>query len=312
MRNRLLTLVISAALLLSAGAVRAQDGLSPDELALLGRINRAMQGINTYASYVSEVTSHETYHMTMYVSGSMLEFVHDATIKKQVEVVAGNIRASFAMTVRDTSSVADPVVYTLTAEARVIDGVMLVRADRAPVEGEAALPTDLAPLPDGWTRIENLDDWPALGGLGLDSLLDGTEQFDLMADLDLLAAIDPVITVETVNWGQSTADVITVTIPAQNLLAAGSDAFDLQAVIGPASAVITDASRVVFSVTIGADGQPLRRRITVVMGAEGVDASAQSADLPPGSTYDVVIENTETGKFRDFNAPLEPVTVPPL
>jgi hypothetical protein len=70
--------------------------------------------------------------------------------------------------------------YTITAESRLVDGVLYVNAER-----DAEDDAELDKMPEGWVQIENIDDWPALEGLGLETYLEAPYSWKLFDDMDV-------------------------------------------------------------------------------------------------------------------------------
>jgi hypothetical protein len=317
--------LIPLAVFLAVVPVYAQSGLTPDQLAALSRASAAADALNQSSSYVETTISTEHFSMLMTIGEQHLAFTTDTAVERTSSVILGaspNIRSVMTAQVQDSNAATGiNVNYTLKAEARLVSGVLYVLAERTPAEG-TTLPLDMDATPTGWTRIDNLEDWPGLDPLSLSDLLDmgsGTTQDTPFneQDIALLQAISPAVTVQPVSWKGAQADEITLSIQALDLLSDAGKAFmgsedSSLGWLDASAAYLSDNDLLSAAVTLSPDNQLLRSRLNMSLSMDGVDAAVIDPTIPAGSTFNFVAEENQTTKFSDINQPLTPVEAPPL
>jgi hypothetical protein len=301
-------------ILLVAAPVLAQDGLSEPDLQLVSRIDSAVRALDSTSGYQEKVISKQQLEMTMFMSGMAVLVQSNKTIETESSVIPGSNRNihSFYTIHSDEITPDGAYSYTLTAEVRLVDGVIYVMAERIPDEG-SVLPATLDPVPSGWTQIDDPTAWPSLDDLDLDSLLTAEMPFDFSTNADELAQLAPIFTVETVTWGDGTlADVVSITIPVESMMSeAGQTAMDLtDGFMSSMLSYLDPTSSFSMDYTIGSAGNLLRGRLKMFFKAEGVDATLEDNTLPAGTTYDLLVDMSETRKISGINQVLVPVTAP--
>jgi hypothetical protein len=300
--SRILSCVLIALLIAAALPAAAQDGLTPEEQAALDRLVAAVNGLDDYASYTEHSRQSQTYLIIPSGDPGADPIEHKtATLDATITYVQGESRAVFATLTAEVEGFQEgrgDYAFTLTAEVRLMDGVLYVRAERA-----AADESNLYPVPTGWVIIDNPDYWPALQDLSLDSLLEGPENEDLFDYPDELARHTSQVNIE--------GDRITLGLAGPGLAAAvvetGLTDEDFPE---DALAEMDAGSTLSYSATLDA--------ADLVLGREGVAALSWTGVpytlFAPGEARDELIDASIAfdmmGGIDGINAPVAPVQVP--
>ncbi len=313
MRNRIVAILIAAALVLaapgSAAVTKAQDGgLSADQLALLERIFEARAYLEVVGSYAEDRTGTETQLLTLAWEDQAFEF-YNATEWEQAQTVintAGELNAQAQ--VRATVNEEDWPPYVVSGEVRLVDGVLYVNASYE--EPDDSLP----PLPEGWFVVPDIEaaqeEYPALVALQLDNVT-RSEPTPLLENQQLIRDTATDVQQASTELADGTqADQITVTFGRDALLAVMSEGVEDEFQLALFGAM-SDASYAALIVTLDAENRPLHVRTEMVLVAEGVDAAALSPDdFPAGMTLSFRFEGVEEQSYRQFDEAFEPVAAP--
>jgi hypothetical protein len=306
--RRLGVCLMVVALAAIGGAVLAQDGLTAEQEALIGRVVAARAIRDGYSSYVAN--SHQTENQSITITlGDVTQTVSEVeNLAQTATVIQGetdNVSAMLNANVEKNSVQANgrevATTYAVSGEARLVGDALYLSATLDSGEGPE-VPT----LPQGWIEVQNPGDYSYLNLADLrhaSSVLDDTEQARAAADV----ALEKV----TLEDG-TTADQITMTFDKNGLSTIMND---LNQEIDPVTQALLDAVSEDFeariAVTLDAVDHPLRIEILLTMNALSVDAHALAPDqFPEGVTMDFHYERSETEDYSAVNAPVEPVVAP--
>ncbi len=296
--------------------VRAQDGgtLNDDELALVQRVIDARDQYEALDSVVEDITFSRTQGATIRLGEQFKTIKSASNWTRNSSVIneqdGRNIDATITADVENSQTTAEGKTVTsslsLSIETRLVDGKLYVSAS---YPESVASSEDLPPLPDGWTEITTLDDWPVLQGVGLDDLL---EDKSIMDNRELFRSAVTSASVEQTTLDDGTAvDVITLDLGAEGLKALYLDQFEPN---DPASQLLTytnDESSAVLEITLTADGYPYRAVSTVMLRMTDIDPALIGAtNLPAEATVDFALDSVQDETYSQINEPLEPAAVP--
>ncbi|HEX3052233.1 MAG TPA: hypothetical protein VHP83_16355 [Aggregatilineaceae bacterium] len=307
-----LVLVMVAAAPLSMTA-RAQDGggLTDEQIALLDRIVAARMVRDAWPAYTEDASGSQAYSIVepeqTSIRASALE--HSATVipgetdDNTQAVVAASVISS--VTVSDGTE--ESVEYTISGEARIVDGVMYVNV--AYDEPNDQLP----PLAEGWVQInsvEELDAYTALDALALSDLYEESDLEELNAMIEMYKQYATDVTLEqTTLEDGTTADVITITLDSVGVAEymkvqdASSPLFDL---------LLTDDApdSYTFRMTLDAENNPIAIEGVMSIAGVGLDAALFGSSYPEGSTIDVTVEAEQVAVYTPILEGVEPAVVP--
>jgi hypothetical protein len=303
-------LVVSVGL---GSVVYAQEGnnLSSDQLALIDRVVQARTNLKNYTSFFDEASGTEKETLTFSMLDQSQSFTQGVTWERTDTLVRvdgnQNIQADITATVTKAGlGPADAVDYTVSAEARVIDGVIYVKV--AYVQ-----PTpNLVELPDGWVIVEDPANTDVYKYLQLEDLLDHSSLYD---NADLLKRSVSDVTVEAQTSDDGTpVDVITVVFDQDGLALAlresQAEGVDPGMVEALYSSLSVDSYQKV-TIVLDADDNPVQFTLAMLVQAVGIDAHALAPDeFPDGIRLDMTVEASRTEAYSRINEPLEPATVP--
>jgi hypothetical protein len=308
---------VTVLLLVSIGlgsVVYAQDSnnnLSSDQLALIDRVVQARTNLKSYTSFADEASGTEKETLTFSMLDQSQSFTQEVTWERTDTLVRADgkeyVQADITATISKAGlGPSDAVNYTVSAEARVIDGVIYVNA--AYVQ-----PTpNLAELPDGWVIVEDPANTDVYKYLQLDDLLDHSSLYD---DADLLKRSVSDVTIETQTSDDGTpVDVITLVFDQSGLALAlresQAEGVDPGMVEALYSSLSVDSYQKV-TIVLDADDTPIQFTLAMLVQAVGIDAHALAPDeFPDGIGLDMAVEASRTETYRQINEPLEPATVP--
>jgi hypothetical protein len=294
-----------------SGSVLAQDGgLTAEQNALLDRVFAARALRDGYSSYVS--ISHQTENRSITITlGSAIQTVSEvqnlARTSTVVQSEAGR-NVSTTLNVSVERSGVQPngrevvTTYAVSGEARLVEDALYLNAVLDSGEGPE-VPT----LPDGWFEVQNPDDYQYLK---LDDLRDAPS---LWNDEEQTRAAAADVTLENVAMEDgTTADQITVTFDKNGLLLSMKETNqDIDPLTQTLLDAVSDSFEARITVTLDADGNPLRAETMLSMSALGVDAHTLAPDqFPDGIVMDFHYERSETEDYSAINAPVEPVSAP--
>jgi hypothetical protein len=195
--------------------------------------------------------------------------------------------------------------FTIMAEARVVDGTLYVNA--AYETPDPMLPE----LPAGWVEVEDPAAYDVFDSLQLDDLID-VDDDELFDDPDLVKETAQDVQVESITLEDGTAaDRITVTFARDGLLAAYSAQDDLDQGALDLFNAADESSGATFEVVLEADNTPRQVTINMALRTTDTDANALNPELyPEGMFLSFDLTGTETEAYSDFDADVEPATVP--
>lgn len=315
MIRRLFFSLMVALALAARQPAAAQDDPGADSLELLLRLETAAQALATSGSYVETRIVEEQSRITLHLDGGTVVIEQAATLERTAAVITGdiwNVHVSASLTETLIENVGGTGYTThLTAEALWVDGMLYVQAARTIEAGTP--PAPLPPIPERWTRIETLADWPALAGLRLEDFVSGARG-GILENLDDLIRLHPDVTREALLWGSEPVEVISLSVPAESLgealidpLAGGTPGQD---VFGVAGEHVDPTSSLTASAALDSAGHLLRTIHTIHVASTGVETASSVFTLPPDSTYDLVVQVEEVAKYSDIGVPLTPVEAP--
>jgi hypothetical protein len=317
-------LALALVVLVTLAAVipaQAQDGLSDDERALADRAQTALRDARAYTTFIE----HSLLVIKLSIGDAEINPLAavEGTTTHEVNAfhVVGdvpNLRANARVTMNLYTLLTENMSRTLDAEIRVVDGVLYVNATRQtdPPEDEELYAN--APMPEGWTLVENLDDWPALDILFLDNFTPGDDPNVYMDIRDLsddVFALASAVSSESVTLDDGTAvEAITLEVTGENLRElirrsseAGND-LELGMILGDLTLLdqLNDAASI-LSVTVYVDDQGWLRQVDITL---RLDMPA-----PQNATEDQITwgwDITGTYEFSAINEPIEPVAAPQM
>jgi hypothetical protein len=305
----LLVLLLVAALIGSLPA-RAQDGgLSDEQLALIDRVVQAHSNMIGYRSYVQEAHGSDKEIVTISLLDETRSFVRTVTwTQTATQIEDGkNIDVEVSATVSETPlGSTETASYTVNAEARVVEGVLYVKAAYAPPA------PDQVPLPEGWAIVDDPAHEDIYEYLQLDTLL---EHSPLYGNAALLKASASDVTVEAQTLDDGTpVDVITLFFDRdgyKQILREMRDEDSSVALSEMMLEALSANSHMKMILTLGSGDTPFQFEAEIVIEVIGIDAHALSPDeFAEGIKLDVVSEQSRTQVHSHFNEPFEPVTVP--
>lgn len=310
-------------LVLPAGtSVRAQDGLSDEEKAILDRLEGAIENFTEYTSFTSYAVELESQEIALAMSG--FEFSQTETTNREITATyidvdgVENIHADVLVTsiaadgIEDTES-----AYTLEAEVRLVDGELYVMASYLDSEGA------VNELPEGWVTVDETNLFQFID-LDISDLLDtdiaesttGFDENDLFEDREQLEGLIESVTVDPIELEDGTpVDLITLTFSADGFTELMGETLDLGLGDDSGMEEMMNAlfEGISFSVQIAldADDNVRQTNITIAINVEELDASF-IPDVPEGMdvSLSITMEMVETTTYSDINADLQPVTAP--
>jgi hypothetical protein len=213
-----------------------------------------------------------------------------------------NVQAFLTMTF-ENSGPANASTFSVSAEARLVDGVLYVNGA---FEDASTVPDGIT-LPDGWVILENDGHWPVLERLGLDAYLDESGPFD---DIEIIKAAATSITSEPDTLEDGTpVDLITIAFDSPGVAALYRTMKDLD----PTTLHILDRlggnTQATLALALDASDTAHFFHSEVIFDASGLDP-AQVGVRDPDATVNFEMVQSQTQTYSDFDAPVEPVAAP--
>jgi hypothetical protein len=321
----LLLLIFSAlavSMLLPAGtAVRAQDGLSDEEIATLDRLEAAIDSFQEYSSFTSYAVELESQVIAVSISGFDLELAE--TTNREITGTyinndgVENISATALVTTQELDGTSGTeTAATIEAEVRVVDGIVYVMATY--LDSEGSVPD----LPQGWVEVDATN-MLLFDFLDVSDLLEGEDtpdgnidETDFFTDREKLESVLESVTVDPIELEDGTAvDLITLTMGAAGFTELLGDTLDLGLGDDTGMAEMMDAMfegiAFNFQVALDADDNVRQTVFSLTINVEDLDASF-IPDVPEGmeATLSIAMERVETTTYSDINADMEPVAAP--
>jgi hypothetical protein len=316
MRARwLLVVALLAATLIGGTAAFSQEdgGLSAEEQVLVEQFHAARVRYRTLDSLKSETVYRDVQEYTFDLGGQSQQLIQTIDFARQSQWIRGenlpNVTATLHVEIEDARpGIREPVSFGIDADVRVADDVVYVKA--AYVESDPDLPT----LPDGWAAVDPKEAPGVYDRLDLDDFL---EEDTIADDLDLLLEVVASATMEETELDDGTpVQVITLTIDHEGLVVSVDTMVDSapnpEMVLAMMKA-LSDESYSKMTVTVDADGDPVRYTSEILLDYVGMDAHALDPEsFPEGMTLSLRGETSSVELFMDLNAPFEPVVAPEL
>lgn len=288
------------------------DGLSDEQRTQLQRVGAALETARKYTSLVEHIVETSVTETRMKLFGLNAELTENAEVKKTVYSLRGetpNRRATFAADVLGTDPRSEQkYAYTLTAEARWVDGVLYVNAKRTHHRGP-----DQGAIPDGWIRMDNPADWPGLDKFSLSAFAAGQTTVP-----DTLSGLTPEITFSTDKLDDGTpVEIITFTLQNEPLKAAlqgllvanptqdDSISHALVSQLDPGSAVT-------ITIALNTQDQIVLRDARGSFNWTALDMHVINPGIPPGTIFDSHGDFTAVVRTDSINAALDPAEAPPI
>ncbi|MBN1201844.1 MAG: hypothetical protein JXJ20_08320 [Anaerolineae bacterium] len=293
----------------------AQGDLSDEEIALLEKVIAAVQAIDTHDTYMLHSVETSNNGSTIQSGDQIYETAEQETFDGTASIIRGDNKNILTLIHTETSgsdSEGAEYLYTITAEARFVDGVLYVNATR---EGEST--AELDPMPDGWAIIEDLLGWPALDSLQLDDLLEDKED-DVFDYPDILIAATSSVTSETgTDENGNPVERITITLDADGLKYMVQEmSLILEGEEGQSTTTLfnlaDDTSTMSSTITLDAEGNAIRRDARTNFIWTAADMTVLNPNVPAGTTLTGFMELTLMTEISGINEPLEPTTVPEM
>ena len=312
--KRIASLLVIVAMLISALPALAQDGggLSDEDRALLDRVAAANIAVNDAPTFVDEFTETSVVYATVTVPGQVdPDFIQVTAIHTATETRSGGNRVvQHELQVTGEDPDLGMYAYTISAESRLVDGVLYVQATRTTDDDSTLLP-----MPVGWAQIDDPNLWPALEYLDLDSSLSDEPTLFDMPDLlhDVAASvtsargemIDDGTPVDLVNFTLD-ADGFRRAVESEVLFGVGeADNMDIYA-------AIDNSSQAAYLSSLDADGVLRGSDLTFMVQWTGQPADMISSDYGSDDLVDMNIEGTLTHRYSQFDADLPAVAAPEM
>lgn len=287
----------------------AQDGgLTDEQLALLDRVFDAREMVDVLESYVEDSIGIDSQSLVIVLGGQSLELA-ELTEWAQTQTVINapegkNVNAQVSASVTSQGE----MVFSVTGEARLVDGTLYVNAAYDEPSG------DLPPLPEGWIVVEDVDligdEFAGLAALQLDSLADDEPPM-LLEDRERMRNLASDVFAEVVTLEDGTeAEQITIVFGRQALIDVVLEETDdpFQVMLFNA---LSEDSQATLTVVLDAEGRALEVISLIEMIATDIDAAALSPeDFPPGALLSFTFQGSEEQRYSDFDAAVEPVSAP--
>jgi alpha-amylase len=299
---------------------RAQEGLPPEEQALLDRVLTGLDSLNSYASYQAVVRSDWVQDWTgsvgeQVVQGSRAEAVLEIREWAVLGDGGPNIRQDKTIS-QWTTSLDSPVQELhLESETRVVDGVTYVNA------AYISPPADLPALPEGWYRLagpNSLDVWPGLQmvlssalasgytGTDVNYYLLGLKTEELIAKSNAYATH---VTLESATLEDGTpVEAITVTLSRDAAQAMGIS-FDPDDPVARLISRSITGDPLTLTLYFDASSRVVGEDVNFAISVKDL-AIGMVTEAPPGFKLTLTLTQTVAVRFMAINAPLERVEAP--
>lgn len=306
-----LIVVVAAA---APGAVQAQGDLTAEQQALLDRATNAMIAVKQ-GSYVVHHLETESTTMMITIDNQQQSQIENVTTDTTISYIPGegtwNVQEVGTVEVSGSDNDLGEYAYTLTAEVRLVDGVVYVNATRES-ENEASLP----PMPEGWVVVDDPEAWPALEKLSLDDWLKDPSRTGVFDYPELVALAVTDVTAEPITLEDgSSAEAITLILSGEGLKNALIEYYNMNEDADPAATALygnlNAESEVSLTLTLDANDQLVTREGTGLMTVTGLDMSEISAEIPAGAAFlDLNAELGMTEEVLSVGETLTPAEAP--
>ena len=298
-----------------ATPVKAQGGLSDEQLVLLERVVTAVNSVDEYSSYTNTESTALSLDGEVALAGFTQPILQNQQLDKTVTYILGdNPNASLVATYSSESSqqAGSTDSYPVNAEARYVDGTLYFNGS---LSEESTTET---PLPEGWVTVDDVTTYQIFDDIGLDRVLErvGAVEADPanespLKDLELLKKVVTDITVEEITLEDgSTANAFTLTIDFVGLVtedptALGGDEN------GTTQALFSafEGQNIQAVVVLDAEDNPLSYELSFEGSLVDFDASALSSTLA-GATLNLSFGLSQSSELSQVNKEIEPVTAP--
>lgn len=307
MRIRLLVLIALLAVTVVGVPVQAQEGPSEEELALLDRVQTARDILHGRSSYTELSVGEQTQTLTAKLGVRTQTATTVRTWDRTASVLreGGELsNAQIFLTMEfDNAGTVDSSPFTVTGEARLVDGVLYVNGA---FEDASAVPPGLT-LPEGWVTVENDGRYPVLERLGLEGYLDETSPFD--NEEVLKEAVTHIASEPGVLEDGTAVDYITFTFDAAGVGALYASMKDLE----PATLHIVEHlagdTHATLVLALDADNTAYIVHSEIIFDAAGLDPAVFGVNNANAAVrFDMSQSQTQT--YSDFDAPVAPVDAP--
>ncbi len=312
----LITLLV-AIMIQPSAPIKAQGGLSEEQLALLEQMTTAVNKIQEFTSYTNIENQVLSLNGSVTLAGFTQEILQTQSMEKTTTYVLGdNPNALVIATYTEASNQqgGDTTGYTLAAEVRYVDGVLYAKGEVTDGEDPGLSQSGEWVEIDPSTYAEDI----LLGNLGLRQTLgrlgaiERDEEGDNpLRDLELLKKVATDVTAEAVTLDDGTpATAITVTIDFAALVAERPSA--LGAEDNPSSAALFSAfegQSIVATVLVSAENDPISYALVFEGSITDFDASILSEQLT-GATISLNLTLNQSAAVSQVNEAIEPAAAP--
>jgi hypothetical protein len=310
-RWAMVLLLVTIPIGLSAHA--QEGGLSEEQQVLLERVFSARENYLADSSLVEDATGGQSRDLVLTLGNSQQSRSTMITWERSAQIIREeadrNITATASASVTDSvtgvGGAANSRTHTLNVDFRLVDGQIYLQAAYG---ADTAPDPELPVLPEGWFKVESLQDWPVLDDLELQDLVEPHTIFD---DYDNVRAAVSDVTIAPVTLEDGTpAEAITLTFDVPGLRVLYS-----QEPANPAMthilANLTEDSGASLTVILDADNNPYEASSEEVLHAIGLDPSVFGMDqVPAGAQLEFTNEFTHHESYSQVNEPFEPAVAP--
>lgn len=253
------------------------------EIARLFEAHRAITSVDTFEALTLDTgffafSTTGAFEMTA-ASGSLLTMT-----TYYVQDESPNVLAEYELTTED---------FKINAETRFVDGNLYFQGQREVTTDDTE---DIKPMPEGWVTVENIEDWPALDRLPLDTYFEENVLFVLDEDWDLWLTEPTETSTDRGTADDGTpADIVNIIWSGKDLEARWPEqtADDYQ---------ITDDSKIEIIAAIDDEGRLIQYAWSSDEELVKEDQTGNSFTQTSASVTNVI--------FTNINTPIEPVEAP--
>jgi hypothetical protein len=306
--RRWLACMLALAVLIAGGPARAQEDegghLSDEQRALIARV--VQTNLDDYQSHHTESSGTDRQTVTLSFGGAARTFEQTVMWSQSVDLVKVDGEKNVQAMASATVSQPDTVNYTVNAEARLVGGVLYVKAAFVP----PAL--DQIKLPDGWVIVEDSAHQDVYEYLQLDDLIDGRSR--LYDDAALLERLVSDVTLETRTLDDGTpVEAITLYFDRDGVVQS-LRATQNAGAAAPSDVILDAVSANSYSTAvlmIVPDGMPVRFESTMWIETAAVDGHALAPDqYGEGVTLAFVLDRSTVRAYSRIDEPVKPASVP--
>jgi hypothetical protein len=308
-RRWLVSLLVLVALT-GGAAVRAQDDaggrLSDEQRALIERMVQVHTKVREYQSYREESSGNEQRTVTAIFGGATRAFVTAVTWSQSIDLVRVDGEDNIWAEASAMVSTAGNVSYTVNAEARVIDGLLYVKAAFVPPAPKQIV------LPDGWVIVEDPARSDVYTFLHLHDLIN--ERASLYEDAALLETLVSDVALEARTLDDGTpVGAITLFFDRAGLVRSMQETANNEAAASSEAMyeAMNEDSYAKSVLVIGPDDTPVQFESVMVFQTAAVDAQLFGSGLfVDGTRLRIALESSATRAYSRINEPVEPASVP--